>query len=49
MLGGRAFVEMGKPEEVVIHRIGVRGAGGAPCLDGGEFLPEPVGEARDGT
>jgi hypothetical protein len=45
MLGGPAFVVMGEPEEIMIHRIGVRGARRASCLGGGEFLPEPVGEA----
>jgi hypothetical protein len=45
--GGSAFVEMAEPEEIVIHRIGVRGALGAPCLGALEFLSEPVGETRN--
>jgi len=45
--GGSAFVEMAEPEEIVIHRIRVRGALGAPCLGALEFLPEPVRETRN--
>ena len=44
-IGGYAFVEMRKPEKIVIHRIRVRRALRAPRLCDGKFLPEPVGEA----
>ena len=43
-LGGCAFVQKRKPQEIVIHRIRVRRALGARRLGAGEFLPEPVGE-----